>query len=93
MMKFFGYVFLIPGLFLIAAGTLRAVLAHTIIATLHFLTISDTVGLIFLIVSASFLECISLTEAIAFIVALMITGPLVTHVIARAYINSQGKEK
>jgi len=93
MMEIIGYVFLIPGLVFIVAGTLRAILAHTIIGTLHFLTIADTVGLIFVVVSAFFFGCLSPVEMIAFVAALMITGPLVTHVISRAYINSGGKER
>ncbi len=90
-MEIAGCVFLFVGLVLVVVGTLRSVIAHTIVATLHFLTIADTVGLIFIIVSAFFFGCLSIIETIAFVAALMVTGPLVTHVIARAYINSEGE--
>ncbi|AFK08023.1 Na+/H+ antiporter subunit [Mesotoga prima MesG1.Ag.4.2] len=93
MMEIIAYIILIPGLFFVVAGTLRAVFAHTIIGTLHFLTIADTVGLIFLVISAFFFGLLTIIEMLAFIVALMVTGPLVTHVIARAFINSGGREK
>ena len=91
MMEIAGYVFLFIGLVFVVIGTLRSVIAHTIIATLHFLTIADTVVLIFIIASAFFFGCLSIIETIAFVAALMVTGPLVTHVIARAYINSEGE--
>ncbi|HOI63591.1 MAG TPA: monovalent cation/H(+) antiporter subunit G [Mesotoga sp.] len=90
-MEIAGCVFLFVGLVFVVVGTLRSVIAHTIVATLHFLTIADTVGLIFIIVSAFFFGCLSIIETIAFVAALMVTGPLVTHVIARAYINSEGE--
>ncbi|MBP7201173.1 MAG: monovalent cation/H(+) antiporter subunit G, partial [Mesotoga sp.] len=54
MMEIAGCVFLFVGLVFVVVGTLRSVIAHTIVATLHFLTIADTVGLIFIIVSAFF---------------------------------------
>jgi multicomponent Na+:H+ antiporter subunit G len=87
-----GYVFLITGLVFIVLGTLRAILAHTMIGTLHFLTIADTVGLILVVVAAFFFNCLSVLEMIAFIVAIMITAPLVTHVIARSFVDSKGHE-
>ncbi|MBP8659601.1 MAG: monovalent cation/H(+) antiporter subunit G [Mesotoga sp.] len=91
MMEIVGHFFLFAGLVFVVIGTLRSIIAHTVIATLHFLTIADTVGLIFIVVSAFFFGCLSIIETIAFVAALMVTGPLVTHVIARAYINSEGE--
>ena len=53
-MEIVGHFILCAGLVFVVIGTLRSIIAHTVIATLHFMTIADTLGLIFIVVSAFF---------------------------------------
>lgn len=90
-MSVFFYVLFFTGIFLMVGGTFRAIRAHSFIVSLHFLGISDTVGLCFLVVAAFVGELLTLMEMFAIIGILIISGPLVTHIIARAYLSSRRK--
>lgn len=85
------YLLFFTGIFLMIGGTFRAVRAHGFIVSLHFLGISDTVGLCFLVISAFVGGLLNLMEMFAIIGILIVSGPLVTHIIARAYLSSRRK--
>lgn len=88
-MRILSFLFFFSGSFLVLAGTLRAVFAHGIVQALHFLGASDTVGLSLLAVSAFFFGLISLLELLVLIGILVVSGPVVSHVISRAFLSSR----
>ncbi len=86
-----GLIVFFAGIIMVVAGTVRAVCSKTLIITLHFLGISDTVGLSLLVISAVFLDLVSVHAGVFLILALIVGGPLVSHVIAKAYLRSGRK--
>ncbi|HAA85667.1 MAG TPA: sodium:proton antiporter [Kosmotogaceae bacterium] len=86
-----GLVIFFAGIILVVAGTIRAVCSKTLIIALHFIGISDTVGLSLLVISAVFLGLVSVHAGVFLVLVLIVGGPLVSHVIAKAYLRS-GRE-
>lgn len=88
-MRILAFLFFFSGCFLVLIGTLRAIFAHGIVHALHFLGASDTVGLSLLALSAFFFGLISFLEMLVLIGILVVSGPVVSHVISRAFLSSR----
>ncbi|ACR80460.1 MULTISPECIES: monovalent cation/H(+) antiporter subunit G [Kosmotoga] len=88
-MRILAFLFFFSGCFLVLIGTLRAIFAHGIVQALHFLGASDTVGLSLLALSAFFFGLISFLEMLVLIGILVVSGPVVSHVISRAFLSSR----
>ncbi len=88
-MSIIGTVLFVFGIGLMIIGTIRAVKAKTLIIALHFLGVSDTVGLGLMVISATLLGLVSLQAGFFLFLVLIVSGPLVTHVTARAYLRSR----
>lgn len=90
-MTIIAYILFFTGAFLLVAGTIRAVRSKTLIITLHFLSVADTIGLSLIILSAAFLGLLGVIETFAILVILIIMSPAITHIIARASLKSRSK--
>jgi multicomponent Na+:H+ antiporter subunit G len=90
-MTVIAYILFFTGAFLLVAGTIRAVRSKTLIITLHFLSVADTIGLSLIILSAAFLGLLGVVETVAILVILIIMSPAITHIIARASLKSRSK--
>ncbi|MBO8166742.1 MAG: sodium:proton antiporter [Thermotogae bacterium] len=88
-MKILAYSFFFSGAILVVVGTMRAIVAKSLVQSLHYFGISDTIGLSLLALSAFFFELLNPLEAIVLIGILIVSGPVVSHIIARAFLNSQ----
>ncbi|OAA31739.1 sodium:proton antiporter [Kosmotoga arenicorallina S304] len=88
-MKIIALFFFFSGSFLVIFGTLRAVIARSLVQSLHYFGISDTVGLSMLALSAFFFGLLNPLEALVLIGLIVVSGPVISHIIARAYLNSQ----
>jgi len=88
-MRILAFLFFFSGCFLVLIGTLRAIFAHGIVQALHFLGASDTVGLSLSALSAFFFGLISFLEMLVLIGILVVSGPVVSHVISRAFLSSR----
>ncbi|MFO7881288.1 MAG: monovalent cation/H(+) antiporter subunit G [Kosmotogaceae bacterium] len=86
-----AYVLFFAGAFLLVLGTIRAVISKTVIITLHYLSVADTIGLSLLILSAAFMGLLGVIETTVILVVLVIMSPAITHIIARASLKSGRK--
>ncbi|MFW6121725.1 MAG: monovalent cation/H(+) antiporter subunit G, partial [Petrotogales bacterium] len=73
-----AYILFFAGAFLLILGTIRAVKSKTVIITLHFLSVADTIGLSLLILSASFMGLLGVIETVVILVVLVIMSPAIT---------------
>ncbi|MDK2950471.1 MAG: multicomponent Na+:H+ antiporter subunit [Kosmotogales bacterium] len=91
-MNIISYILVIGGVFLILGGTIKALISKNIIDSLHFIGISDTVGLNLLIVYAILNKYLTVFEGITIMFILIVSGTVLTHVIARSILKIK-KEK
>jgi len=91
-MNIISYILVIGGVFLILGGTIKALIAKNIIDSLHFIGISDTVGLNLLVLYAILNKYLTVLEGITIIFILIVSGTVLTHVIARSILKNKKEE-
>lgn len=91
-MEIAAAVFKYIGLLFICIGTLGAILQKDIFVKLHFTSVSDTVGVILLIVGFAFNYPQHLNYWILFIVLIAFIGPISSIAIAKGYFEKNRRK-
>ena len=92
-MNIVSYILAIAGVFLIVGGTVKALLSESIIDSLHFIGISDTVGLNLLVVFAIINNYLTILEGLTIILILIVSGTVLSHIISRSIVRNNRKVK
>ncbi len=88
-----SYILIIGGVFLIVGATIKALLSGSIIDSLHFIGISDTVGLNLLVIYAIINNYLTILEGLTIILILIVSGTVLSHIISRSIVKNNRKVK
>jgi multicomponent Na+:H+ antiporter subunit G len=86
-----GRIFILIGSILVLAGTMGLFYKKDFMEKLHILSISDTIGILFFLIGMLFISRYSL-KMILLLIVFLITAPMNTHVMARAFFLRSRKK-